>query len=42
MDFNYWSNTNYRLAKLSNIALSKKTGNLTIDFISARKTIVDD
>jgi hypothetical protein len=42
MDFSLWSGTNMRLAKLTNIILSKKTGNVTLDQISARKTATDD
>lgn len=42
MDMNIWSNINHQLAKLTNIAICKKTGNVSIDFMSAKKTTTDD
>lgn len=42
MDFSLWSEVTMQIAKLSNIIMSKKTGNVTLDYISTRKTITDD
>jgi hypothetical protein len=39
MDFNMWSRVNFEFAKLANIGLTKKTGNLSLDFISAKSTM---